>query len=116
LLLSTHNFGGTTPRSDRRQINIRSLQSYRLWSLLSTRQAGLRHTLGKPLRLRLKFEVASQARSRTPCAPVQAVPWETKAEQKLSRLAPSEWELCGDGHSFGTGLRQTPGKDSQATF
>ena len=38
LLLGVHNFGGTTPRAARRWINIPTLQSYRLWSLLSARQ------------------------------------------------------------------------------
>jgi len=38
LLLSAHDFGGTTPRAARRRINIPALQSYRLWSLLSARQ------------------------------------------------------------------------------
>jgi len=38
LLLSAHDFGGTTPRAAQRRINIPTLQSYRLWSLLSTRQ------------------------------------------------------------------------------
>jgi len=37
-MLGAHNFGGTTPRAARRQINIPTLQSYRLWSLLSARQ------------------------------------------------------------------------------
>jgi len=37
LLLGTHDFGGTTPRAARRRINIPTLQSYRLWSLLSAR-------------------------------------------------------------------------------
>jgi len=35
LLLGAHDFGGTTPRVARRRINIPTLQSYRLWSLLS---------------------------------------------------------------------------------
>jgi len=35
LLLGTHNFVGTSPRAARRRINIPTLQSYRLWSLLS---------------------------------------------------------------------------------
>jgi len=38
LLLGAHDFGGTTPRAARRRINIPTLQSYRLWSLLSARQ------------------------------------------------------------------------------
>jgi len=38
LLLGTHDFGGTTPRVAWRRINIPTLQSYRLWSLLSARQ------------------------------------------------------------------------------
>jgi len=35
LLVSAHNFGGTTPRAARCRINIPTLQSYRLWSLFS---------------------------------------------------------------------------------
>ena len=35
MLLDTHDFGGTTPRAARCRINIPTLQSYRLWSLLS---------------------------------------------------------------------------------
>jgi len=38
LLLGAHDFGGTTPCAARCQINIPTLQSYRLWSLLSARQ------------------------------------------------------------------------------
>jgi len=34
-----HDFGGTTPHAARRRINIPTLQSYRLWSLLSTRHS-----------------------------------------------------------------------------
>jgi len=37
LLLGAHDFGGTTTRAARRRINIPTLQSYRLWSLLSAR-------------------------------------------------------------------------------
>jgi len=37
LLLDMHDFGGTTPRATWRRINIPTLQSYRLWSLLSAR-------------------------------------------------------------------------------
>ena len=35
LLLGAHDFGVTTPRAAWRRINIPTLQSYRLWSLLS---------------------------------------------------------------------------------
>jgi len=35
---TAHDFGGTTPRAARCWINIPTLQSYRLWSLLSAHQ------------------------------------------------------------------------------
>jgi len=37
LLLGVHDFGGATPCATRHQINLPTLQSYRLWSLLSAR-------------------------------------------------------------------------------
>jgi len=37
MLLGAHDFGGTTPCAARRRINLPTLQSYRLWSLLSAR-------------------------------------------------------------------------------
>jgi len=40
LLSGAHDFGGATPRAAQRQINIPTLQSYRLWSVLSARQPG----------------------------------------------------------------------------
>jgi len=38
LLLGTHDFGGATPHAAWCRINIPTLQSCRLWSLLSARQ------------------------------------------------------------------------------
>jgi len=38
LLLGAHDFGGTTTRAARHRISIPTLQSDRLWSLLSARQ------------------------------------------------------------------------------
>jgi len=39
LLLSAHDFGETTPHAAQCRINIPTLQSYRLWSLLSARHS-----------------------------------------------------------------------------
>ena len=54
--------------------------------------------------LRFKFEVARQASSPSLCASVQARPWAAEAEQQLSRLAPSGYELSGDFRLFRAGL------------
>jgi len=70
-------------------------------------------------RIRLKFEVARQASSPSPCASVRAVPWADEAEQQLSGLAPSGCKLFADVHVFGAGLQKEPGRDppqSQDTF
>jgi len=40
-LLGAHDFGETTPRAAQHRINILTLQSYRLWSLLSARHEEL---------------------------------------------------------------------------
>jgi len=62
-------------------------------------------------KFRLKFEVARQARSSSLCVPVRAEPWADEAEQQLSRLAPSVWQLSGDVHTFGAGLWQEHSRD-----
>ena len=62
-------------------------------------------------KLRLKFEVATQASSPSICASVQAVPWADEAEQQLSRLALSVCELSADVRIFRAGLLDAPGKD-----
>ena len=59
-----------------------------------------------PHKIRLKFEVARQARSPSLCASVRAVPWADEAEQQLCRLAPSACQLSADVRTFGRGLPQ----------
>ena len=54
--------------------------------------------------LRLKFEMARQASSRTLCAFVPALPWADEAEQQLSRLAPSGCKLSADVRIHRAGL------------
>jgi len=63
-----------------------------------------------------KFEVAGQVHSLGLFVPVQAVPWAYEAEQELSRVAPSVWDLCGDVCTFGAGLQQVSGRDPDAMF
>ena len=64
-----------------------------------------------PPKLHLKFEVARQVSSPSPCASVRAVPWADEAEQQLYRLAFSACELSADVHIFGAALPQAPGTD-----
>ena len=70
---------------------------------------------GPPV-IRLKFEVARQASSRSLCASVRAVPWADEAEQQLSRLARSGCELSADVRIFRAGLRRRPSRTPNATF
>jgi len=58
--------------------------------------------------MRLKFEVARQASSRSLCASVRAVPWTDAAEQQLYRLTLSLGELSADVRIFGAGLPYVP--------
>jgi len=80
-----------------------------------TFRAGLRKAPGCYTifpRLRLKFEVARQARSPILCASVRALPWAHEDEQQLSRLAPSGCQLSAEVRTFGAGLRKEPGWDT----
>jgi len=58
------------------------------------------------------LDVVRQARSPRLCGLVQAVPWSHKAEQQLSWLAPSVWELSGRRSHFwdrsGSSVPQRP--------
>jgi len=67
-----------------------------------------------PPNLRLKFEVARQARSPSLCASVRAVPWADEAEQQLSRLALSGCELSADVHIFGARLPEAQSMVAQS--
>ena len=62
--------------------------------------------------MRLKFQLARQARSPILCASVRAVPWADEAEQQLSTLAPSGCLLSADICTFGAGLGKEPGWDT----
>jgi len=57
----------------------------------------------------LNFEVARQASTPSLSATLRAVPWADEAEQKLSWLDPSGWELSGDIRIFGAGLLEETG-------
>jgi len=69
--------------------------------------------LHEPLTLRLKLELARQASSPSLCASVRAVPWADEAEQQLSRLALSVFELSADVRIFRAGWLDAPGTDAQ---
>jgi len=60
-----------------------------------------------------KFEVRRQASSPSLCASVRAVPWEDEAEQQLSRLSPSGYQLSADIRILKAGLTKAPDKDAQ---
>ena len=70
-------------------------------------------TTTDPPKLVSKFEVARQASSPSLCASVRAVPWADEAEQQLSRLALSAYELSADVRIFGAGLPEAPSTDLQ---
>jgi len=55
--------------------------------------------------------VARQASSPSLCASVRTVPWADKAEQQLSRLAPSGCQLSADVRIYGAELGKEPGTD-----
>ena len=61
-------------------------------------------------RIRLKFEVARQARSPSPCGSESAVPWADEAKQQLSRLAPAGCKLSADVLIFGAGVQEDSGR------
>ena len=65
---------------------------------------------GETQTLCLNFEAARQAQSPSLCGPLKAGPRADEAEQELSKLAPSLWELPGDVCTFGAGLRQASGR------
>jgi len=69
---------------------------------------GPRH---EQLKLFLKCQKARQASSPNFCASVQAVPWADEAEQQLSRLALSGYELSADVRIFGEGLPEKTDTD-----
>jgi len=60
-------------------------------------------------KLRLKLEVARQARITSLCASVRPVPWADQAKKQLSRLASSGRQLFADVRILGAGLRKEPG-------
>ena len=62
-------------------------------------------------KLRLNFELARQASSPSLCASVRAVPWADAAEQQLSRIAPSGFQLSADVRILGAGLPEAPSTD-----
>ena len=57
----------------------------------------------------LKFEVKRCPRSLGLFVPLEALQWAEEAANKLCRLAPTVWELCGDIFTFGAGLLQVQG-------
>jgi len=59
-------------------------------------------------KISLKFEVAGQASSPSLYASVRAVPWADKAEEQLSRQAPSSSQLSADIRIFASELRKDP--------
>ena len=74
-------------------------------------RAGLTEPLHRHTKIFLKFEGARQASSPSLCASVLAVPCADEAEQQLSRLALSAFELSADVRIFRAGLLEAPGTD-----
>jgi len=64
--------------------------------------------------MRFKFEVARQASSPSLSGSVRTVPWADDAEQQLSRLAISGFELSADVPIFRAGLSEAPCADPQS--
>jgi len=60
------------------------------------------------------FEVNRCPHSLGLFVPLEALQWAEEAEQQLSRLAPSAWELPGDVRTFGAGLPEAPCRDPYA--
>jgi len=69
---------------------------------------GARHG---PPKLRVKFDGARQASSPSLCASMRAVPWADEAEQQLSSLALSAYDIFADVRIFRAGLPEFPCTD-----
>ena len=93
LLLGAHNFSGTTPRAAQRRINIPTLQSYRLRSLLSARHYHWQKVGQAQTHAALSGKNTHFSRGRT-SACAAAVPF----FQRCKRLSkPSQEEVEGWG-------------------
>ena len=93
------------------QLSRLALSSCQLSADVHIFRAGLPERAAWTPKATFEVRVARQATSPSLCASVQAVPCVDEAEQQLSRLALSGWELYADVRIFGAGMVEAPGTD-----
>jgi len=86
------------------------LQTFPLW------EQGCRRPTSPTPQTTFDALVVRQASSPSLCASVRALPWADEAEQQISRLALSGYDLSADIRILGAGLPGSPAPKPKYTF